>query len=199
MLRRARLPILLGALLALAALTALALTATGCKSVTRFSSKDGDHYEGDVVKGSFVRAGVAEEAKMCLLLDAGHLQDAHGTFSTSDGRFKNAQLRPIPQIWHDPLSTITFGEGRTQNLVYVASPSAVPSAADAAAPAPSPAEVAAEAQDVMVFLSLMDDGSLEVRLVRGAPVADSGAPMPSAASPMFGVFTLDRRDGACSF
>ena len=198
MLRRARLPTLLGVLLALGALS---LTATGCKSVSRFSSKDGDHYEGDVVKGSFVRAGVTDDAKMCLLLDAGHLQDAPGTFSTSDGRFKNAQLRPIPQIWHDPLSTMTFGEGRTQNLVYVASPSAVPSAADAGAtgPSPTPAELAAEAQDVMVFVSLMDDGSLEVRLVRGAPVADSGAPMPSAASPMFGVFTLDRRDGACSF
>ncbi len=180
--RRARFPIVVGAV---SALVALAVSAVGCKSVTRFSSKDGDHYEGDVVKGSFVRAGVADDAKMCLLLDAGHLQDAPGTFSTSDGRFKNAQLRPIPQIWHDPLSTMTFGEGRTQNLVYVASPSA--------------ADAGADAQDVMVFLSLMDDGSLEVRLVRGAPVADSGAPMPAAASPMFGVFTLERRDGTCSF
>jgi hypothetical protein len=180
--------ILLGAL---TALLALLVSAVGCKSVTRFSSKDGDHYEGDVVKGSFVRAGVADDSKMCLLLDAGHLQDAPGTFSTSDGRFKNALLRPIPQIWHDPLSTMTFGEGRTQNLVYVASPSVT---SDAAAPAPS-----ADLQDVMVFLSLMDDGSLEVRLVRGAPVADSGAPMPAVASPLFGVFTLDRHDGACSF
>ncbi len=186
MARRARFVIVLGTL---AALLALCVSAVGCKSVTRFSSKNGDHYEGDVVKGSFVRAGVSDAAKMCLLLDAGHLQDAPGTFSTSDGRFKNAQLRPIPQIWHDPLSTMTFGEGRTQNLVYVASPSIT---GDAAA-------TADELQDVMVFLSLMDDGSLEVRLVRGAPVADSGAPMPAVASPLFGVFTLDRRDGACSF
>ena len=191
MARRARLAILV---CVLPALLAIALSSSGCKSVSRFSSKNGDHYEGDVVKGSFVRAGVGDDAKMCLLLDAGHLQDAPGTFSTSDGRFKDAQLRPIPQIWHDPLSTMTFGEGRTQNLVYVASPSAtIASAADAAASSPG------DAQDVMVFLSLMDDGSLEVRLVRGAPASDAGAPMPEVASPMFGVFTLDRRDGACSF
>jgi hypothetical protein len=169
------------------ALAALLATSMGCKNVTRFSSKDGDHFEGDIVKGSFVRAGIGDNAKMCFLLDAGHLQDAPGTFSTSDGRFKDAPLRPIPQIWHDPLSTMTFGEGRSQNLVYVASPS------------PSATTPASDAQDVMVFLSLMDEGGLEVRLVRGAPVADAGTPMPAVASPMFGVFTLDRRDGACSF
>lgn len=170
------------------ALAVLLTTSMGCKNVSRFSSRDGDHFEGTVVQGSFVRAGVADDAKMCLLLDAGHLQDAPGTFSTSDGRFKDAQLRPIPQIWHDPLSTMAFGEGRSQNLVYVASPTASPATA-----APT------DAQDVMVFLSLMDEGGLEVRLVRGAPVADSGTPLPAAASPMFGVFTLDRHDGACSF
>ena len=185
-------------LLALAAVVALgvvAFTSTGCKSVSRFSSHDGDHFEGDVVKGSFVRAGVADDAKMCLLLDAAHLQDAPGSFSTSDGRFKDALLRPIPQVWHDPLSTMSFGEGRSQNLVYVASPTG-PVATTMGATATA---VPGDTQDVMVFLSLMDQGGLEVRLVRGAPVADSGTPLPAAAPPMFGVFTLARRDGACSF
>ncbi|MEA2746022.1 MAG: hypothetical protein QOI41_165 [Myxococcales bacterium] len=169
------------------ALLAVLPTVMGCRDVSRYSSKDGDHFEGDVVKGSFVRAGVAEDAKMCLVLDAGHLQDGPGTFSTSDGRFKDARIRPIPQIWHDPLSTLTFGEGRSQNLVYVASPS------------PSTTATASDLQDVMVFLSLMDNGALEVRLVRGAPVSDAGTPAPAIASPLFGVFTLDRHDGACSF
>jgi hypothetical protein len=174
-------------LTAMAALLAVTPAILGCRDVSRFSSKAGDHFEGDVVKGSFVRAGLGDDAKMCLLLDAGHLQDAPGMFSMSDGRFKDALLRPIPQIWHDPLSTMTFGSGRSQNLVYVASPSTL---ADAA---PN------ETQDVMVFVSLMDEGGLEVRLVRGAPGTDAGAPGPSTASPMFGVFTLNRRDGACSF
>jgi hypothetical protein len=175
--------------LAVAAVGLLTATSTGCKSVSRFSSRNGDHFEGDVVKGNFVRAGVADDAKMCLVLDAAHLQDAPGTFSTSEGRFRDAVLRPIPQVWHDPLSTMSFGEGRSQNLVYVASPTGTP----------TPSSAPGDAQDVMVFLSLMDEGGLEVRLVRGAPVADSGTPLPAAAPPMFGVFTLDRRDGACSF
>jgi hypothetical protein len=170
-------------LVPLAMLVALALGAVGCRSVSRFSSKDGDHFEGDVVKGSFVRAGVAEDARMCVVLDASHLQDSPGTLSTSDGRFKGTALRPIPQIWHDPLSTMSFGDGRVQNLVYVATP---------AAPA-------GDTQDVMVFLSLMDEGGIEVRLVRGAPQVDGGPGAPAQASPMFGIFTLDRRDGACAF
>lgn len=168
--------------IALAAPCALIAGAMGCRTVTRFSS-NGDHFEGDVVKGSFVRAGVADDARMCVILDANHLQDSPGTLSTSDGRFKGTPLRPIPQIWHDPLSTMSFGNGRVQNLVYVATP---------AAPA-------GDTQDVMVFMSLMDQGGIEVRLVRGAPQVDGGAPASGEASPMFGVFTLDRREGACAF
>ncbi len=170
-------------LVVLAALSALLATSMGCKSVARFSSRSGDHYEGDVVKGNFVRAGVAEDARMCVILDANHLQDSPGTLSTSDGRFKGTPLRPIPQIWHDPLSTIAFGDGRVQNLVYVA----------------TPAGPAGDTQDIMIFMSLMDEGGIEVRLVRGAPQVDGGPPAAGHSLPMFGIFTLDRRDGACSF
>ncbi len=176
--RRSLLPVV-----ALVALVALLGTSIGCKSVARFSSKAGDHYEGDVVKGSFVRAGVAEDARMCVILDASHLQDTPGTLSTSDGRFKATPLRPIPQIWHDPLSTMSFGDGRVQNLVYVATPVAP----------------AGDTPDIMIFMSLMDEGGIEVRLVRGAPQVDGGPAAAGQAFPMFGVFTLDRRDGACSF
>ena len=156
----------------------------GCRDATRFSTKN-DHFEGNVAKGSFVRAGVADDARMCVTLDGEHLQDAPGTLSTSDGRFKGARLRPIPQIWHDPLSTLSFGDGRVQNLVYVVTPIAP----------------AGDTQDVMVFVSLMDEGGVEVRLVRGAPQTDAGtaAAPPAQAPPLFGVFALDRRDGTCTF
>lgn len=169
--------------LLLGSLVLTLVSSAGCKSVTRFSSKPGDHFEGDVVKGSFVRAGIADNARMCVILDANHLQDQPGTLSTSDGRFKGTPLRPIPQIWHDPLSTLSFGDGRVQNLVYVA----------------TPATPAGDTQDVMIFMSLMDEGGIEVRVVRGAPQVDGGAPPATEAAPVFGVFTLDRRDGACSF
>lgn len=158
---------------ALIAATALA-TVAGCRDLDRFSSK-GDSFEGPVVKGSFVRAGIAEDARMCLTLDTDHLQDAPGAITTSDGRFQATPLRPVPQLWHDPLSTLSFGEGREKNLVYMATPTV-------------------DAQDVTVVVSLMHAGGIEVRLVRGAPGGDAGA---STAPPMFGVFDLERHEGPC--
>jgi hypothetical protein len=177
-------PIVFGASLA---------TALGCRDTSRFSNR-GDHYEGEVVKGSFVRSGIAEDARMCVTLDADHLQDSPGTLTTSDGRFRNTPLRPIPQIWHDPLSTMSFGDGRKQNLVYVATPNTP----------------GADSGEVMVFLSLMDEGGLELRVLRGAPQADAGAvpadaaapgaaPVAAQSTPLFGIFTLDRREGTCTF
>jgi hypothetical protein len=144
-----------------------------CRDNSRFSSR-GDRFQGPVVKGSFVRAGFAEDVLMCLTLDTDHLQDAPGTISTSDGRFKSVPLRPIPQIWHDPLSTLSFGDGRTQNLVYAATPN--------------------DTQDVMVVVSLMQSDNIEVRLVRGAPEADGGP-----GSSVFGVFNLEKQNGPCGF
>ena len=76
-----------------------------------------------MVNAGFVLAGILPNTKLCLTLDTDHLQDAPGAISTDDGLFRKAPLRPIPQIWHDPLSTLTFGEGRLKNLVYVATSS----------------------------------------------------------------------------
>jgi hypothetical protein len=154
----------------------------GCRDTSRYSTRD-DHYEGAVVKGSFVRAGIAEDARMCVTLDADHLQDNPGTVTTSDGRFRNTPLRPIPQLWHDPLSTLSFGQGRRQNLVYVATP--VTPDGDGA--------------DVMVVLSLMEEGGLELRVLRGAPQPDASADAGTQTPAMFGIFTLERREGVCSF
>ena len=180
-----------------AALVAAGLALSGCRDNASKFSNTGDHYEGNIVTGSFVRSGLQTDARMCIVLDGARLQDAPGTITTSDGRFKNTPLRPIPQVWHDPLSTFSFGEGRLQNLMYVATPTS------------------SDASDVFVFVSLMEEGGVEARLVRGAPQADAGAPaatqdagdggdaggvVPLApSSPVFGVFVLDRREGVCSF
>ncbi len=162
---------------ALAAAIAMAAGAIGCREIDRFSSK-GDGFEGPVVRGNFVRAGIAEDARMCLTLDTDHLQDAPGTITTTDGRFQATPLRPIPQIWHDPLSMMSFGDGREKNLLYMATPNG-------------------DTHDVTVVVSLMHDGNIEVRLVRGAPFSVGGAIAPGQDSPMFGVFTLGRRPGPC--
>jgi hypothetical protein len=149
------------------------LAAPACRDLTRFSTTSGDRFEGNVVPSDFVRAGVDDSTRLCLALDSDHLQDTPGSLSTSDGRFREAPLRPIPQLWHDPLSTFEFGAGRIKNLIYAAAPNAD----------------AGDTTDVLVFVSLMDSGSIEVRLLRGAP------PTPA----LFAVFTLDRQSGPCSF
>jgi len=155
----------------------------GCRdNATRFTTHD-DHFEGSIVTGRFVRSNLGDDVRMCVLLDGERLQDTPGTLTTSDGRFRGTPLRPIPQIWHDPLSTLTFGDGRARNLVYVA----------------TPAGAGADAEDAFVFVSLMENGEVEVRLLRGAPTGTAEAGAPPRTPPLFGVFTLDRREGACSF
>jgi hypothetical protein len=153
---------------------------TGCRDLSNFTTL-GDSYEGCVVKGAFVRAGIDPSAALCLTIDANHLQDLPGTISSNDGRFDGAALRPIPQIWHDPLSTLSFGEGRLKNLLYVATPNA---------------PLDGGSGDVFVVVSLMQSGDVEVRLLRGAPNGTSPA---GAEANLFAVFDLMRKHGPCSF
>ena len=66
-----------------------------------------------------------------------------------------------------------------QNLIYVATPIVD---ADALG-------------DVFAVVSLMQSGGVEVRLLRGAPAIDAG---PDGSN-LFGVFSLTREPGQCSF
>jgi len=167
---------------AVAVFAAFALVA--CTDLSGFTTA-GDSYQGPVVAADFVLAGVASTTSLCLTLDTNHLQDGPGAVWTSDGMFHETALRAIPQIWHDPLSTFTFGEGRLKNLMYVS-----------AATTPFPDG----GSDVFVVLSLMQSGDIEVRLLRGAPSlsADGGA-SSQPSSNIFAVFSVSRQSGPCSF
>jgi hypothetical protein len=160
---------------------AISIFAIGCRDTAGFSTGSG-HYEGSVVSGSFVRNGIADGTRACITLDANHFQDAPGSIWTNDGLFEAVPLRPIPQIWHDPLSTLAFGEGRTKNLVYVATPN------------PDGGTIGG---DVMAIISLMDSGSIEVRLIRGAPQGPDGGDVGS--DDIFAIFDLSTTPGPCPF
>ncbi len=173
-----------------AALSALACA--GCRDLSSFSTNGGS-FSGPVVAAPFVLAGVSADggllsssASLCITLDTDHLQDAPGSLSTSDGRFSSAPMRPIPQIWQDPLSTLSFGEGRLKNLVYVVG--ATQPFGDGAG------------NDVFAVVSLMQSGDVEVRLLRSAPgpVTDAGA-TGAPATNLFAVFDLSRQSSPCSF
>jgi hypothetical protein len=165
---------------------ALALLAcAGCRDLSSFSTSGGS-YEGPVVQASFVLAGVDAGTDMCITLDTQQLQDVPGTLSTSDGRFQMVPMRSIPQLWQDPLSTLTFGEGRLKNVVYVVT--ATTPYGDG------------NGNDAFIVVSLMQSGNVEVRLLRGAPgvaIGDGGGAAPGGS--VFAVFQLTRQPTPCSY
>ncbi len=144
-----------------------------CNDLSEYSSGKG-HYEGTVTTGTFVRAGFDDIARACVKLDTDRLQDLPGTIGTSDGRIpKDTPLRPIPQSYHDPVSTLNFGSEREKSLLYAARTK--------------------DGSDAFVFVSLMKGGSIEVRVLRGAPTA------AGPGDQLFGVFSMQKDRGECSF
>jgi len=169
---------------ALAAGVVCGMPLLACRDIEGFSTASGGHYEGTIVGASFVRTGLGATVKMCLLIDTDHLEDAPGSISTDDGTFRATSLRPIPQVWQDPLSTFSFGEGRIKNVLYVAR---------------SDVSDASPAGDVMVVVSFMMAGDIEVRLLRGAPSSPTEDGGSGGPTNVFGVFALSRASGPCSF
>jgi hypothetical protein len=169
---------------ALLACLAGGLSLASCRDLSGFSTAHGGSYEGSIIGADFIRAGVPATTdggapnRMCLTLDTDHLQDTPGALSTTDGMFRAAPMRTVPQIWHDPLSTLSFGEGRLKNLIYVVTASA---------------PLADGGTEVFAVVSLMQSGDVEVRLLHGAPrmLQDAAAPMPNGGN-LFAVFTLQR-------
>lgn len=161
-----------------------ALGLVGCRDLSGFSTH-GDSFSGGVTNTGVDLAGIDSSTTLCLTLDTDHLQDAPGSIWTSDDRFHAVPMRPIPQVWSDPISTLQFGEGRVKNLIYVAR---------ASRPFGD-----GNGDDVMVVLSLMQGGDIEARLLRGAPMpaADGGA--GASQTTVFAVFGTKRQSGPCSF
>jgi hypothetical protein len=158
------------------------LAASACDPLSDYATTPMRQYAGCVVPADFVLAGVGPTTEVCLTFDPNNLQTAPGTLTSSDGRFSEAPLRPIPQLWNDPLSTLNFGQGRLKNLIYMVTPQG-----DAAA-----------GGDITAVVSMMDSDGLELRLVRGAPpvgVTDAGGP---GASNVFAVFPLTLHRNGCA-
>jgi len=158
----------------------LAFALQGCKDISRFGTGPGESYCGQIVPGGFVRQGFAPGVRLRLHLDTDRLQEGPGDLSTDDGLFEDTPLRPIPQLAHDSLSTLNFGEGRVRNLLFAAQPTAGAAS--------------------YVIISLLENESVEVRVLRGAPPLEGEAPTPTEhGHELFGVFPLVRQEGTCGF
>lgn len=162
-----------------ALLLGLSFGAVACRDLSRFDS-GADHYQGKVVAAEFVRAGMPTETELCLTLDIEHIDETPGTLTTNDGRFQRTPLRPFRPLAHDPLSTFSFGTGRTKNYLFLARSS------DQNAP-----------MDMFVVVSLMDGGGVEARFLKPGPFTN--VPDAGPSDGVFAVFVLGRKSGVCPF
>lgn len=183
--------------------------AAGCDQLSDFKTGPSAIYTGEVVGSdsdegqlSFIRQGFESHTRIDMRFDpskasafttpGGELEPA-GSLDTYvcreqtqpcpdqeriPGQFRAAALEPIPNLTHDALSQYDFpGGGRLRNYILV-SRFALSEQADARQGA------------AMVFLSLMDNGAVEARVIAPSiPASDGGAAQPA----LFGVFVLERQ------
>jgi hypothetical protein len=151
----------------------------GCEDFARYRS-DGAHvFRGEVVgsaEDSFIRRGFAPGTTLELEFDpdaaAGNMAGSITTLSP-DGttHFDHTELMAIESLQHDLLSQYDFpGSGRTRNYILAAGPDSGPLAG----------------RDAMVFLSLIENGTIEVRIIVGSGDEANGD--------VFGLFRVVRDD-----
>lgn len=170
------------------------LGATSCKSVTDLGSGSGRTCAGGIVGAAnapFIRRGFCSPTLIDLRF-APNVPDSCAApadqnwvamFSTDDGNFSCARLDPISGVEHDSLSRVDFpGAMRVKTYFY---------SARRAAGTPHAGE------DATVVLSLLDTGSIEVRIIDGDGGAGMGADCTPASAResegLFGFFALECR------
>lgn len=148
------------------------LLAVGCEDLSEFRTDGDDVFRGEVVGGeagdperSFIRRGFASRTRLELTFHPARANSNPGELRLTDPEgveLAAASLMPIEPLPHDTLSQYEFpGGGRLRNYIFG-----------------TRLRVAGELHDTMVFLSLMEDGSVDVRLIS-----------PDGA--LFGVFPLE--------
>jgi len=175
-------------------LTTILVVSTGCRTLDRFDTKDGEAYCGSMVTSGFVRNGFKpNELRLRVRIDADHLDSAPGTLTTNDDDPTSAtgvedavvgDCAPVPlfsetpmvvtdALLNDQLSTFDFGTGRDHNFFAWAQSSCK--------------------GQVLVVVSLMKNDDVEVRLMR-PPDPPVGDVVPK---PDFALFPLSRQRDDC--
>jgi len=160
----------------------------GCTDLSEFQLEDSEAYCGSMVSAPLFHSGFIPEnappslrLRLHLDIDAlttepGHLTTddrAHGLCKSSDRPlFDEAQLRAIPEVLHDLISTLEFGQGREHSFF---------------------AYVDSTCQGTMLaIVSLMKNQDVEVRLFKPAAMAASDA--PAGKSSGYALFHLKPRE-----
>lgn len=180
-----------------AALACVALGLLSCKNLERFDTKGDAAYCGTIVAGpSFHDGFIASQQEPFLLrltLDTSQISGVAdnqvalpGRLTSNDGEsglcaehalFENSLMRTIPQVYHDSISTMSFGEGHEEDFF---------------------AWVDSTCQGTMLSLvSLLSSGNVELRLFKPAPVPKDGA--GPEERPGYALFHLTRYEKGCGF
>jgi hypothetical protein len=194
-------------------IVALGLFAIGCDDLSEFKTAPGQVFRGEVIgsdsdpnASSFIRKGFASHTQLELRYDPSSNEviepgdaGANGrkrgpgrvdTYTCPSGQascdasdhtpgpFNDTPLQAIDSLAHDPLSQYTFpGGGRLRNDIVGARFS-------------SSTEQGDVGRDALLFISLMDNGRIEVRAVAPGVLNDDGE--TERLSALFGVFILSR-------
>lgn len=163
-------------------LLAAAAPLIACDTVDRFDTGPDAAYCGQIVGATFVRQAFDRQLQLQLRLNMAELSTLPGELSTADSDigpcapealFTKAKLRAPQKLENDALSAFSFSDGSLTNfLSWVDSTCA---------------------GTFLAVVSLMRDGEVEVRLMKGALDADGKESGP------FGVFKLRRSESQCSF
>jgi hypothetical protein len=171
----------------------------GCRSIDRFDTKGEAAYCGDIVYApdftdGFLVDNQPPTLRMQLTLDLSQLHSSSqgvsllGSLSSNDSEtglcseqgealFKSAPLRAIPQVDHDSVSSLVFGEGHDEDFFgYVDSMCL---------------------GTMLALVSLLRSGDVELRLFKPAALA-----APDAAAkerPGFALFSMKRNENGCGF
>ena len=180
--------------------TATLVNGLGCKSVAGFDTGTNGAFCGEQIGGiepdrktsdglipDVVDAGQsAISLKLALTLSTQHLQDYPGTLSSNDDAdglcagqplFFKSTVRTIQPALRDAIASMQITPDHTQDIFTW---------------------VDSSCQGTFVnILSLMNDGSVELRLFKPWKEADAGAPANARAG--FGLFSLTKSDTGCGF
>jgi hypothetical protein len=181
--------------LGLLVLCLLAALSASCRDLDRFDTKGDPAFCGEMVLGPLFNDGFLREGRdppsLMLELDTSQLAylggdkpSRPGTLSSNDKDgicvdqplFMGAQMRTIPQVYHDTLSTLSFGEGHDDDFF---------------------AWVDSSCQGTMLALvSLLRNGHVEVRMFKPAAFSDDPL-ITNDKKPGYAVFYLDRNEQGC--
>jgi hypothetical protein len=168
-----------------------AFVALGCHDLDGFDTKPGDEYCGTIIgtpfQAGFLAKNQPPNLEIGMTLDTSKLTSEPGILRSNDAAtglcsangqplFQNAPLRAIPEVDHDALSTLTFGEGHEHDFF---------------------AYVDSTCQGTMLaVVSLLKNNLVEVRLFKPERLPPSN-PTP-AETPGFAVFHLVVEKGGCA-